>query len=85
MEFGFVGFFFGDDATIGDDAVCGHLVFPMKKMVLFPFGMQVPTPWAKRPKSLAKARIQTSRFGPLMSLWYSWDSPVMGLMTALAR
>ena len=27
VEFDFVGFFFGKDATIGDDAVCGNFFF----------------------------------------------------------
>ena len=67
------------------------MVFPsgtedrgMKKMVLVPLGMRVPTPCARRPKSLASARIQTAAFGPFTKSRYSSSCPVCSSKTALA-
>ena len=40
--------------------------FATKKMVLVLAGMRVPTPWVRRPKSLARALIQVSPLGPWM-------------------
>ena len=40
--------------------------FATKKTVLVPVGMHVPTPWARRPKSLAGALIQVLPLGPRM-------------------
>ena len=58
--------------------------FSMKKMVLVPVGMRVLTPWARRPKSLARALIQVSSLGPQMRCRYSSAWPLVGLMTTLA-
>ena len=38
--------------------------FATKKTVLVPVGMRVPTPWERRPKSLARALAQVLPSGP---------------------
>ena len=45
--------------------VYGTLDLGMKKIVLLPRGMRVPTPCARRPISFARAVIQVSASGPL--------------------
>ena len=44
----------------------GMADFATNKTVLVPVGMRVPTPWDRRPKSLARALIQVSPLGPRM-------------------
>ena len=46
--------------------------------------MQVPTPWARRPKLLARALIQVSPLGPRMRCRYSSAWLLVGSMTTLA-
>ena len=58
--------------------------FAIKKPVLVPVGMPVPTPWARRPKLLARALIQVSPLGPWMRCQYSSAWPLVGSMTTLA-
>ena len=58
--------------------------FATKKKVLVPVGMRVPTPWNRRPKSLASALIQVSPLGPRMRCRYSSAWLLVGLMTTLA-
>ena len=45
--------------------------FATKKTVLVPMGMRVLTPWARRPKLLARALNQVSPLGPRMRCQYS--------------
>ena len=45
--------------------------FATKKTVLVPVGMRVTTPWARRPKSLARALNQVLVLGPRMRCQYS--------------
>ena len=58
--------------------------FSIKKTVLVTVGMRVPTPWARRPKLLARALIQVSLFGPRMKCRYLSAWPLVGSMTTLA-
>ena len=58
--------------------------FAIKKTVLVPVGMQVPTPWARRPKLSARVLIQVSPFGTRMRCRYSSAWPLIGSMTTLA-
>ena len=48
----------------------GMADFAAKKTVLVPVGMRVPTPWLRRPKSLARALIQVSPLGTRMRCRY---------------
>ena len=54
----------------------------MKKMVLVPFCILVPTPWANRPVSFAKTLIQTPLSGFLMSCSCSSNALVVWSRTA---
>ena len=49
----------------------GMADFATNKTVLVPVGMRVPTPWARRPKLLARALTQVSPLGPRMRCRYS--------------
>ena len=56
----------------------------MKVVVSFPVGIVVPTPCARRPRSLAKALIQISMSGPFSRWWYSRMVPVSESITGHA-
>ena len=58
--------------------------FAIKKTVLVPFCTRLPTPWARRPKSLASALIQVSPLGTQMRCRYLSAWLLVGLMTTLA-
>ena len=45
--------------------------FATKKTVLVPVGMRVPTPWARHPKSLARALTEVLPLGQHMRCRYS--------------
>ena len=62
----------------------GMADFSIKKTVLVPVGMRVPTSWARRPRLLARDLIQVSPFGPQMRCQYSSAWLLVGLMTMLA-
>ena len=62
----------------------GNLPLGMKKIMLFPFGMRVPTPRDSLPRSLVNAFIHTYDSGPCRIFLFSCDIPVMVSMTALA-
>ena len=61
----------------------GMADFAIQKTVLVPVGMQVHTPWARRPKSLVRAMSQVSPFGPRMGCPYSSAWLLVGSMTKL--
>ena len=54
----------------------------IKNMVLLPDGIRVPTPWARRPRSLAKAVIHVLDSGPVERSRYSRLWLDIGSMTA---
>ena len=58
--------------------------FSTKKTVLVPVGMRVPTPSARRPKSLARALTQAALSGPRTRCQYSSACLLAGSMTVLA-
>ena len=62
----------------------GTLPLGKKKVVLFPFGMRVPTPWDGLTRSLVNAFIVILAHGPCNHCLYSCDIPVMISMTVLA-
>ena len=62
----------------------GMADFDIKKTVLVPVGVRVPTPWARRPRSLAIALIQVSPLGLQMRCQYLSAWPLVGSVTALA-
>ena len=61
----------------------GTLRLDMKKIVFFPFGMRVPTPWDSLPRLLANASTHISDSGICRNFLYSCDIPVMGSMPVL--
>ena len=54
VEFGLVGAYGGHHACVGYLEICGDVSFVDKKTMLVPEGMRVPTPWARRQRSLAR-------------------------------
>ena len=62
----------------------GTLTLGMKKMVLFPFGMRIPTPWAIMNVSLANSVTHVFTYSPRRNCFYSYNIPVMGSITSLA-
>ena len=62
----------------------GGFTLGMNKIVLFPFGMRVPTPWACLPRSFSNAFTHISESGPCRNLLYSCNIPVVVLITSLA-
>ena len=56
-----------------------------KNIVLFPVGILVPTPCARRPKSLAKAVSHIDLSGPFIRCLYSIEAPVIGSITGHAK
>ena len=53
----------------------------MKKMVIVPDGILVPTPCASRPISFANDFFQMALVGPLIRCLYYMDAPVVGSIT----
>ena len=62
----------------------GTFPLGMKKTMLFPFDIQIPTPWISLHRLLENAFIHISDSGPCRNWLYSCDISVMGSMTALA-
>ena len=56
----------------------------MKKVVLFPFGMRLPNPWASLPRSLINAVTHVSASSSTIKCFYSCGIPVTGSITSLA-
>jgi hypothetical protein len=54
----------GDNSSVGDLAVRRYLFTLDEVNVSVPVGIRVPTPWARRPISLAKPWIHLSMVGP---------------------
>ena len=63
LYFGLGGSNGGDHLGVGDFAVLGNGIFGNKEDGVGAGGMQVPTPWARRPKSLARALTQVAPSG----------------------
>ena len=55
-----------------------------KNIVLVPVFILAPTPWASRPRSLARAFFHMTLLGPFIRFLYSRDSPVKPI-TVLMR
>ena len=66
VYFGLGGSNGGHHLDVGDFAVMVMEGLVTNKTVLVPVGMRLPTPWARRPKSLARALTQVVPSGPRM-------------------
>ena len=62
----------------------GPVPLVMKKIVLLPFGMRLPTPWATMSRSLTNTMTHVFDSVPLRNCLYYCDIPVTGSITSLA-
>ena len=74
----------GDEAAICDLTSSGDFCFWYEKIVFVPDGIRVPTPCAKRPRSLANAVIHVAALSPVLRWRYSRALPDCASTTELA-